>query len=448
MSGRIWIDVTTILLWKRPAVGVVRVERQLAGWILDHPDEHVAFCRYDAGQRTFVAVERSEVAACLACHEQVDTSPAAASKSEAAPAIHRKRGIKRSLRRLARRVARAIGARPEQPKSAPEAGAGESRFDLCVIKAGDAYVSVGNDWYDKDLRRLEEHKSALGFKAIGICYDLIPIRFPHLTVAGIATQFPGHVAELARVCDHVMCISACTRRDLLEYLRSIGIPPPATSVIVLGNDLPKTADAAVGASHDEAHAGTSGAFARIAARPFVLFVSTIEARKNHETLYKAWVRLIESGCDVPGLVCVGMRGWGIDNLLDCIARDPRVKDRIHFLHDISDRELAYLYRRCLYTVYPSLYEGWGLPVAESLAFGKFCLCSNAGSLTEAGGALAEYLDPWDVSAWTDRIRFFTEQPREVEDRNRRAAAHFKPQSWSDTSAAILEKAQQLVQHPA
>ena len=104
-----------------------------------------------------------------------------------------------------------------------------------------------------------------------------------------------------------------------------------------------------------------------------------------------------------------------------------------------------LYDRCLYTVYPSLYEGWGLPVHESFEFGKFCLCSNGGSLPEAGGDLAEYLDPWDLNAWVERIRYFADHPDEIEKRNQMIARQFRPHSWHDTSRSIMLKAQELAQ---
>jgi glycosyltransferase involved in cell wall biosynthesis len=464
MSGQTWLDVTTILLWKGRAVGVVRVEGELARWALGQLGDSIGFCRYDGALRTFVSVPREQVAACLALHEQSGATrqesrppqPPAATPRLRSKA--RRKRIAKAVRRFARRVSRALMAKasvsaamqggdkgrrngPEQPGSNPEAP-----MDMCVVQRGDVYVSVGNDWYDKDLGRLEEHKRALGFRVMGICYDLIPIKFPHLTTERIATHFPQHLADLARVCDHVMCISACTRRDFLEHVESLGAPLPETSVIVLGNDLSRKAGGAVprAAGPEPAVSVEADSVVAIAKAPFVLFVSTIEGRKNHDTLYKAWVCLIESGCSVPDLVCVGMRGWGVADLLERIARDPRVSGRIHLLHGVSDAELAHLYRHCLYTVYPSLYEGWGLPVAESLAFGKFCLCSNAGSLTEAGGQFAEYLDPWDLPAWIERIRFFSQNPAEIEIRNRRAAMHFKARSWSDTSAAIVERARQLV----
>jgi glycosyltransferase involved in cell wall biosynthesis len=205
-------------------------------------------------------------------------------------------------------------------------------------------------------------------------------------------------------------------------------------------DAPTAGKADVGSADDPAGSvAMSSVVAEAAKAPFILYVSTIERRKNHETLYKAWVRLIETGYDVPNLLCVGMRGWGVSDLMADLACDPRIKGRIRVLHDLSDPELAHLYAACEFTVYPSLYEGWGLPVVESFAFGKFCLCSNTGSLVEAGGSFAEYLDPWDVQAWADRVRYLSGHPEELEKRNRQIEMSFKPYLWCDTMQSILGK---------
>ena len=64
---------------------------------------------------------------------------------------------------------------------------------------------------------------------------------------------------------------------------------------------------------------------------------------------------------------------------------------------MTDVELALLYRKCLLTMFPSLAEGWGLPVGESLAYGKICIASRAGAIPEVGGELVDYVDPYDAS---------------------------------------------------
>ena len=76
----------------------------------------------------------------------------------------------------------------------------------------------------------------------------------------------------------------------------------------------------------------------------------------------------------------------------------------------SDAELAFLYRNCRFTVFPSLYEGWGLPIGESLWFGKLCIASKTSSMPEVGGDLVDYVDPKDADSLQQAIlRTFRER---------------------------------------
>ena len=131
------------------------------------------------------------------------------------------------------------------------------------------------------------------------------------------------------------------------------------------------------------------------AHPFVLCVSGLDIRKNHHLLYKVWRRLSEKYTDnAPHLVCVGEKGEGTEALLKDMRNDSRTRDRIHVIHNAEDPLLDWLYRNCLFTVYPSFYEGWGMPVAESLVYGK-----------EPSGAKPHTCSPhpypmWLMSAWT------------------------------------------------
>lgn len=451
-KGTVWVDVTTILRWDRPVVGVVRVEEQLARWILSHRKESVRFCRYDQSLQSFLVVTPDEVASQLKFYEHLKRHDNASTNTASLSPLPKrsrrgkrrskpKKAINAALRFFIDRLWRRNVAAHRDNAPAQFVAPALVKPDLSIFHSGDVYVSVGADWGDKDLQRLEEHKKAIGFSTLGICYDAIPIKFPHLTLPTAAKMFPQYIVDVARVHDHVMCISRCTEADFKGVLVAAGAAIPCTSLLTLGSDLLSNSP------HTKAPIDVSVAVSEAANRPFLLYVSTIERRKNHETLYKVWVRLSESRHDLANLVFVGNRGWGITDLLEDISLDPRIRDRIFVLHDVSDVDLAYLYKRCLFTLYPSLYEGWGLPVVESLAFGKFCLCSNAGSLMEAGGSLAEYLDPWDVAAWSNRIRYLIEHPEEVATRNRIIETSFRPHPWSETSRSILERAETMVVNP-
>jgi glycosyltransferase involved in cell wall biosynthesis len=114
------------------------------------------------------------------------------------------------------------------------------------------------------------------------------------------------------------------------------------------------------------------------------------------------------------------------------------------LSNVSDGDLALLYKRCLFTVFPSLYEGWGLAVAESLAAGKFCLASNVASIPEVGSDLIEYLDPWDVPRWAERIQYYLEHPKALSLAESRIQSNYVPPKWRDTAATVFARAQALM----
>jgi glycosyltransferase involved in cell wall biosynthesis len=177
----------------------------------------------------------------------------------------------------------------------------------------------------------------------------------------------------------------------------------------------------------------------------VLFVSTIERRKNHEVLYKALHVLAERRQLDPEfkLVFVGMPGWGVADLLKDIELDPLTRGNIVQINHANDAELRRLYEACQFFVYPSFYEGWGLPVAEALALGKFVLASDRGSIPEVAGSLVEYVDPWNATAWADAIaRYWTDEAL-LAERTHRVQSEYRQISWDAAAETVLALIDQL-----
>jgi glycosyltransferase involved in cell wall biosynthesis len=319
------------------------------------------------------------------------------------------------LTRLRRRIVRARNAVPSEVR----------------LSRRDTYLSLGLDWDDKDPALLLDWKRRLGFQVVLCCYDLIPVLFPSFTLASTRDRFPAYLRAMAECADAVVCISQSTRNDLQAYLAAHGLPQPRLDVFHLGTDLPVPC-------LPEASA-TPAVEAVVKRGPFLLMVSTIEARKGHAVLYRAYRRILASHDPqtVPPLVLVGMRGWGVDALLESIEHDPLVAGSIVLLSNLADTDLTLLYRHCLFTVFPSQYEGWGLPVAESLARGKFCLASDRASLPEVGEGFCEYLDADDDSQWAERILFYCHNPQALAAREQAIEAHYQPRSWRQTSQEIL-----------
>jgi glycosyltransferase involved in cell wall biosynthesis len=162
-------------------------------------------------------------------------------------------------------------------------------------------------------------------------------------------------------------------------------------------------------------------------------------RKNHDLLFRVWRKLLEElpADQVPTLVFAGREGWLVHDLMEQIKATNFLNGKLVHLEDPTDADLKALYEGCLFTLFPSFYEGWGLPVTESLAFGKPCIASNRSSIPEAGGKLARYIDPDNL---TDAYRVIKETILDrpglarwcVEIQNT-----FRPISWRDSATAIL-----------
>jgi glycosyltransferase involved in cell wall biosynthesis len=448
----IWVDVTTLIHWTRPAVGIIRVEQQLCLWLTQQRQDAIRFCRYDRVRKQFHEIDRAALIGHLqriATRAEKKSQPGAAARLSFEERLRQKtlksldrlpprarafalnvfvrlKSCIRYLIRSARNVRQSGRAfRPDPSPSPP--------LDM---PTGSVYVSLGLDWDYKDMAHLYQIKKTKGLKYLFFCYDIIPILQPHLCVGDVSRQFAHYFSDLAWGADLILCISQSSRRDLQSFLEKMGVPQPPCEVVRLGADI--LPGQGMNAEIDES-------IARYAQKPYILFVSTIERRKNHEILYRAYTRLAEEGIELPPLIFVGMSGWGVGELLADLAFDPRIQGRIHVLNHVSDTELAFLYQHASFTVFPSLYEGWGLPVAESLAYGKFCLCSNTSSLPEVGEEWVDYLDPWDLPAWVERLRYYITHPQEVERRNAEISAGYRPHPWRETAADIYAHAVRLQQ---
>jgi glycosyltransferase involved in cell wall biosynthesis len=137
-------------------------------------------------------------------------------------------------------------------------------------------------------------------------------------------------------------------------------------------------------------------------------------------------------------VIVGQPGFGSSDLLWQIEHDPVTASSILHLPRAGDEELAWLYQHCMFTLYPSFYEGWGLPVSESLAFGKYCLASNTSSLPEAGAGLAGHLDPLDFAAWREAVLDLIRSPAHLARHEAEIRQHYRPVNWAQSSQRLAE----------
>lgn len=472
----IWIDLTTSQQWPGGVVGIVRAELEIAAALNKHYP-NVRFSKFDNG--SFYEISKADLPwlapdvnvadAYLAARRSssepsaavVDVSPtrleqymgrmAAEIPSRSRRLQHAMVLLVHSLPPAYQRLGMALtwlprkalgalikartllGPRPvvHAPVTVPSA---PSVLSYPYAK-GDIVVAMG--WLDsgKELfyTRMKERDPDIAL--VYMVYDTILVgdSTHHLYRPQEEESFRAYFQWISNTCDYIMYAGNSPQIDGIAYQEKMDwTTPPSLSIPFGGTDLSKNSDAGNDAQMLE-RLGIVG--------PFILTVGTIEIRKNHDTLYKAYVSLIENNAsNLPQLVFAGKPGWRTADLIDTIRRDPRVAGKLLLLVP-TDAELTALYRNCQFTLLPSFYEGWSLPMPEGLSYGKLCIASDVEPLREIGQEFPEYVDPLDVMGWAKAIEHYSNDAEALKAKEDNIKTRWKATSWDKCGQDVLHAIQ-------
>jgi len=176
---------------------------------------------------------------------------------------------------------------------------------------------------------------------------------------------------------------------------------------------------------------------------FILFVGTVEPRKNLLTLARAFDRILRTTSLRPQLVIAGEKGWLSDDLMTYLDQS-RVRERVLFTGHLADDELRALYSACRVFVYPSLYEGFGLPLLEAMICGAPVVTSNVPSIIETVGDVARLISPTDVDDLASAVVALLDDTNEREYRSGTGIDHAKKFSWERAAAATFAVYNRLI----
>ncbi|HEU5294218.1 MAG TPA: glycosyltransferase family 1 protein [Burkholderiaceae bacterium] len=286
-----------------------------------------------------------------------------------------------------RRLA-AMGLR--RPNAAELAAVPLPLHPITRLPADACFVNLGATWSLPRITEFVRDHAARGGNLVQVIYDLIPHVHPEYFTRSLADDFNRWLAEIVGYTRRFICISRWTAADLRRFVGA------REDVRIHAVSMAHEFD---GFDRFSPIALSDGVAVEAADAPFVLCVGTLEVRKNGAALLQVWRVLARRlGERLPRLVFAGKQGWLINEFKATLANDPDLAHHVRIVDSPSDRELAYLYQRCLFAAYPSLYEGWGLPVGEAAWFGKYVISSNATSLPEVCGDLIDYFDPADPEA--------------------------------------------------
>ena len=225
-----------------------------------------------------------------------------------------------------------------------------------------------------------------GAKIVGITYDLIPVTHSHFCDDVMEYYFTQWYKESLKYFDGYICISKTVMHNLEDYFKKqgIGVQEYTFDSFTLGADFDKNYSGSkeIRETLIELYRSRSSVY---------LTVSTIEPRKNHRLVYEALKLLWANGLDITWII-VGRMGWKTEILQQEMQKDEAYQDKLWIYNDLSDLELHYCYQHSKALIFPSIVEGYGLPIIESLKNGLPVVASDTPIHREVGGDKIIYFD--------------------------------------------------------
>jgi glycosyltransferase involved in cell wall biosynthesis len=302
-------------------------------------------------------------------------------------------------------------------------------WPLKGFEDNDHIVMIGTNWNTSAFEKRARQHSKRGGRVSQVIYDLIPYRYPQYCIDSLTKKFNIFLNRSRSFASQYICISEATRNDLLDYLSDFNSDMPVKS-------WPLAHEFEGYERNEKCLESLQPDRLKKIQRPFVLCVGTIEVRKNGVALLKVWQRLLkELGDKTPQLVFAGKYGWKIEAFKKLLQEDLSLQQAVTIIPQATDADLAVLYQNCLFFVYPSLVEGWGLPVGEAAWFGKYSVVSSSSSLPEVCGDLVDYVDPNNINECTQSIkRAVLDHEYRKHHENNIAAASLR--SWKDVAVHL------------
>lgn len=263
-------------------------------------------------------------------------------------------------------------------------------------------------------------------KSVITIHDLAFLLYPHFLTKESARYY-GQIDQAWRRTDHIIAVSEATKQDSIKML---GVPEKKITVIhEAANPIYRPIPAAEAKAHVKKHYKID--------KNFILFVSTIEPRKNLPGLLQAYRRLRDDYKRDELLVLAGANGWLWEEVYETVSR-LNLEDHVAFLGRVPSEDLVHLYNAARLLVHPSFYEGFGLTPLEALTCGTPAIVSNTAALPEVVGDAALLIDPHDIEGMTvAMMRVLTENELR-DDLSSKGLKRARQFSWEKAAQKTLE----------
>jgi glycosyltransferase involved in cell wall biosynthesis len=405
----------------RARTGIFRVIENLAYGLKNSKECNLVFCTSGASPRLYDALDyldsNSELGKVSLAYKNKDLK------------------FRRSIYNRQRELNFKINAIPDSPevrlKVLRKVLSYAQRSAEFFYKPVSPHILAESDIYHSPFEPIPEKIRAIrNIKKLITVHDLIPIIYPELFQFNEQNTIQTAISTLTRE-SWVLCVSQATKDDLCNYSKNVD-----SSKIYVTH---LAASELFYPCYNSQEIELTRCKYNIPNGSYILSLSTLEPRKNIDHTIRCFMNLIQQeNIQDLYLVLVGTKGWNYDKIFAQISSNPALKDRIIVTGYVADEDLAALYSGALAFVYPSLYEGFGLPPLEAMQCGAPVITSNTSSLPEVVGDAGIMLDPKDADGLCHSMLELYNQPFLRESMSCNSLKQAKNFSWEKCTQQTIQ----------
>lgn len=303
-------------------------------------------------------------------------------------------------------------------------------FELSKNYQNKVFLELDSIWNEEENKRenLYAKLKKSNFTIINFIYDLIPIKFPYLMRDNTKKNFLPYIKSIIKYSDKIIFDSNSAKSDFIDLFKTDYKKELKLKVVHLGSNFNTSK---IKIKQDFTH---SYSFLE---KKYILFVATIEPRKRQDIVLSAFEKLQKKYPHLV-LVFVGSFGWKIKSLKNKIKNHPLKEKNFFHLENIDDNALKLLYKNAFLVTYLSDYEGFGLPIAESLFYNNITIVSNNSSIKEVGKNYVDYLKTNDDKNLVEIISKYLKDENYYIQRKEYLKTNYKNITWNKFYKKVID----------
>ncbi|WP_434309598.1 glycosyltransferase family 4 protein [Hominifimenecus sp. rT4P-3] len=315
-----------------------------------------------------------------------------------------------------------------------------ARFSFSLYKMMWNIFPIPYSWFfgkDSDVTFFFNYYIPPGVKGkrVTIFHDMAYKVFPETVRSRTKMMLEANMVKACKRADAILTVSEFTKQEVIKYLN---VDPKKITVMPLGIRRERFhcgySEEQVAAAKEKYHLPSD----------YLLYLGTLEPRKNIVRLIEAYGSLKQKRSDIPPLILVGRKGWLYDSIFEKIQA-LHLEDCVWSTGYADSQDVPLLLKGAMAFVFPSVYEGFGMPPLEAMACGTPVLTSNVSSMPEVAGDCAVLVDPFSVESIEEGLQKLIDDPEFRQELSRKGIQRAETFTWTRTANIVLDVFQRLIQ---